>query len=538
MAINLNEFASLIKAQVKKYSDRVVATENGYVITVGDGIAKVSGLENVVLNEIVEFDNGSSGIAFNLEGNNVGVVMLGDYFGLKEGSLVRRTGTLIETPVGDELLGRVVNGIGEPIDGKGQIKTMQKMPIEAPAPGVMEREPVNVPLETGILAVDAMLPIGRGQRELIVGDRQTGKTSIALDAIINQRGKNVICVYVAIGQKAASVAQIAKQLAEEKASDYTVIVSATASDIPALCYVAPFTGATIAEHWMRQGRDVLIVYDDLSKHAVAYRTISLLLRRPPGREAYPGDVFYLHSRLLERAARITKSAGGGSITALPIVETQAGDISAYIPTNLISITDGQLFTVASLFNAGQRPAIHVGLSVSRVGSAAQTPLIKKLSGSMKLELAQFRDLEAFSQFGADLDAQTKRTLDHGRRVTEILKQPNRRPLAYGALVVLLTVVRERLFKWIPLADFARFRGELLDRFNYVAKALPHADTKETAPADLIDQIKGFVREFVSTIADYDASVYGDPQELAKYPPKGPDLVVNEATTKTPPAEAK
>lgn len=446
MAINLSEFASIIKDQIKKYSSQIVSNEKGHVITVGDGIVKVSGLDQVVLNELVEFENGSLGMALNLEANNVGVVMLGNYFNLREGTLVKRTGRVVETPVGDELLGRVVNGLGLPIDGKGQFKNVTYCPIEQVAPGVMARKSVNEPLETGILAVDSMLPIGKGQRELIVGDRQTGKTTIAIDAILNQKNKNVNCVYVAIGQKNSSIAQIVGQLERTGAMAYTTVVSATASEIAALSYIAPFTGVTIAENWMHQGKDVLIVYDDLSKHAVAYRTLSLLLRRPPGREAYPGDVFYLHSRLLERAGRLNSNAGGGSITALPIIETQAGDISAYIPTNVISITDGQLFMVSSLFNAGQRPAIHVGLSVSRVGSAAQIKAIKQMSSSLKLELAQYRELDAFSQFGSDLDAETKRILEHGKRVMEMLKQPNGKPVDQILEAILLFAIKERLIK--------------------------------------------------------------------------------------------
>lgn len=446
MAINLSEFASIIKDQIKKYSSQIVSNEKGHVITVGDGIVKVSGLDQVVLNELVEFENGSLGMALNLEANNVGVVMLGNYFNLREGTLVKRTGRVVETPVGDELLGRVVNGLGLPIDGKGQFKNVTYCPIEQVAPGVMARKSVNEPLETGILAVDSMLPIGKGQRELIVGDRQTGKTTIAIDAILNQKNKNVNCVYVAIGQKNSSIAQIVGQLERTGAMAYTTVVSATASEIAALSYIAPFTGVTIAENWMHQGKDVLIVYDDLSKHAVAYRTLSLLLRRPPGREAYPGDVFYLHSRLLERAGRLNSNAGGGSITALPIIETQAGDISAYIPTNVISITDGQLFMVSSLFNAGQRPAIHVGLSISRVGSAAQIKAIKQMSSSLKLELAQYRELDAFSQFGSDLDAETKRILEHGKRVMEMLKQPNGKPVDQILEAILLFAIKERLIK--------------------------------------------------------------------------------------------
>ena len=516
MPIKLNEFASLIKDQVKKYADKVITNEKGYVITVSDGIVKVSGLDNVILNELVEFENGSYGMALNLEANNVGVIMLGEYFDIKEGSLVKRTNRVIETAVGDALIGRVVNGIGLPIDGKGDLKDVTYMPIEKIAPGVMERQSVNEPLETGILAIDSMLPIGKGQRELIVGDRQTGKTTIGIDAIINQKGKNVYCVYVAIGQKNSSVAQIATQLEEAGAMEYTTIVSSTASEISALSYVAPFTGITIAEYWMQKGKDVLIVYDDLSKHAVAYRTISLLLRRPPGREAYPGDIFYLHSRLLERSGRLSQEAGGGSITALPIIETQAGDISAYIPTNVISITDGQLFMVNNLFNSGQRPAIHVGLSVSRVGSAAQIKSIKQMSGSLKLELAQYRELDVFSQFGSDLDAETKKVLDHGKRVMEMLKQQNGKPLSQTMEAIFLFSIKERFIKWIPIDLIQKYKSNLIAHFT----DLPVYQKLETQKAfdealtnELRLEFKKFVKNFVSLIPDYDFTKFGDIKEL-------------------------
>ena len=516
MAINLSEFASIIKDQIKKYSSQIVSNEKGHVITVGDGIVKVSGLDQVVLNELVEFENGSLGMALNLEANNVGVVMLGNYFNLREGTLVKRTGRVVETPVGDELLGRVVNGLGLPIDGKGQFKNVTYRPIEQVAPGVMARKSVNEPLETGILAVDSMLPIGKGQRELVVGDRQTGKTTIAIDAILNQKNKNVNCVYVAIGQKNSSIAQIVGQLERTGAMAYTTVVSATASEIAALSYIAPFTGVTIAENWMHQGKDVLIVYDDLSKHAVAYRTLSLLLRRPPGREAYPGDVFYLHSRLLERAGRLNSNAGGGSITALPIIETQAGDISAYIPTNVISITDGQLFMVSSLFNAGQRPAIHVGLSVSRVGSAAQMKAIKQMSSSLKLELAQYRELDAFSQFGSDLDAETKRILEHGKRVMEMLKQPNGKPVDQILEAILLFAIKERLIKWIPVDDIQRFKTFILDQFKN-SPLYHQLKTLKTFTKELIEifkiQFKILINDFMVTIANYDCTKYGDLSEI-------------------------
>ncbi|WP_033160263.1 F0F1 ATP synthase subunit alpha [Mycoplasmoides alvi] len=516
MAINLDEISSLIKEQVKKYSDKILTNEKGYVVSISDGIAKVSGLDNVILNELVKFENGSFGIAFNLESNSVGVIMLGEYYDIHEGSLVERTSRVIEAPVGDALIGRVVNGIGVPIDGKGELKNVTYEPIEKIAPGVMERQTVNEPLETGILAIDSMLPIGKGQRELIVGDRQTGKTTIGIDAIINQKNKNVYCVYVAIGQKNSSIAQISSQLESADAMKYTTIVSSTASEIPALSYVAPFTGITIAEYWMRQGRDVLIVYDDLSKHAVAYRTISLLLRRPPGREAYPGDIFYLHSRLLERAGHLSKELGGGSITALPIIETQAGDISAYIPTNVISITDGQLFMVTNLFNSGQRPAIHVGLSVSRVGSAAQTKAIKQVSGSLKLELAQYRELDVFSQFGSDLDNETKKILDHGKRVMEMLKQSNGQPLDQAMEAIFLFAIKERFIKWIPIENIQAFKKEMISYFansDTYNKLVVNKVFDDSLTKSLRNAFKTFIKEFVMAIPGYDISKFGDETEL-------------------------
>lgn len=516
MGINLDEFASLIKEQVKKYSDRVITQEKGYVITVGDGIVKVSGLDNVVLNELVEFENGSYGMALNLEANSVSVIMLGQYYDIKEGSLVKRTQHVVQAPVGDSLLGRVVNGIGIPIDGKGDLTDVEYSPIEKIAPGVMERQTVNQPLETGILAIDSMLPIGKGQRELIVGDRQTGKTTIAIDTIINQKNKNVYCVYVAIGQKNSSITQIAAQLEQANAMSYTTIVSSTASEISSLLYLAPFTGITIAEYWMHKGKDVLIVYDDLSKHAVAYRTISLLLRRPPGREAYPGDIFYLHSRLLERAGRLSVEAGGGSITALPIIETQAGDISAYIPTNVISITDGQLFMMSDLFNSGQRPAIEVGLSVSRVGSTAQTKAIKQMSGSLKLELAQYRELVVFSQFGNDLDKETKKVLEHGKRVMEMLKQSNGNTINQTLEAIFLFSIKERFIKWIPLEQIQRFKTELT---NYFINTDVYKKLEQTRSFDdemiktLRKMFKEFIKSFVISIPNYNISDYGDIKEF-------------------------
>ncbi|OBU78698.1 F0F1 ATP synthase subunit alpha [Mycoplasmoides gallisepticum] len=517
MAINLNEYSLLIKDQIKKYANKIISDQKGYIITIGDGIVRVSGLDDVLLNELVEFENGAYGIALNLEPNSVGVVMLSDYYDLKEGSSVKRTGKVIQAPVGDGLLGRVIDPIGLPIDGKGELKNISGYAsIERLAYGVMQRKSVHQPLETGILAIDSMLPIGKGQRELIIGDRQTGKTTIALDTIINQKGKNVNCIYVAIGQKNSSVAQITRLLEETGAMAYTTIVSATASELAALSYIAPFAGVTIGEEWMRQGKDVLIVYDDLSKHAVAYRALSLLLRRPPGREAYPGDIFYLHSRLLERAGKLSDELGAGSITALPIIETQAGDISAYIPTNVISITDGQLFTTTSLFNSGQRPAIHVGLSVSRVGSAAQLKSIKQVSGSLKLELAQYRELDTFSQFSSDLDAETKVVLEHGARVMEMFKQPQAKPIDQTSEAVLLFGIKNRFIKWIPTDHIIKFKEFILDKIkqDQVYKKIEEKKAfDDEIEKELTAFFKDVVKKYTSTLVDYNGSLYGDLKEL-------------------------
>lgn len=413
MEIKADEISALIKAQIKEYDHKVESKDVGTVITVGDGIALVYGLDQAMLGELLVFPDDVYGMVLNLEEDHVGAVLLGNDRGIKEGDMVKRTGRVVEVPVGDGLLGRVVNALGQPIDGLGEIKATKHRPVERIAPGVMKRKSVDTPLQTGITVIDAMIPIGRGQRELIIGDRQTGKTAIAIDTILNQKGKNCLCVYVAIGQKNSSVALIVEKLRVHGALSYTTVVSATASELAPLQYIAPYAGVTMAEEWMEQGKDVLIVYDDLSKHAVAYRTLSLLLKRSPGREAYPGDVFYLHSRLLERACKLAPEYGGGSITALPIVETQAGDISAYIPTNVISITDGQIFLMTELFNAGQRPAVDSGFSVSRVGSAAQIKAMKQVSGSLKIDLASYQELLAFSQFGSDLDESTKNVLHHG-----------------------------------------------------------------------------------------------------------------------------
>ena len=431
------EIGEIIRDQIKNYRSKVEMTETGRVILVGDGIARVYGLRSCMANELLEFDDGSYGMAQNLENETVSVAVLSDDNSIREGTEVRRTGRVVSVPVGDGLLGRVVNALGQPIDGKGPIKSDRERPIESPAPGIIERKSVSVPLQTGIKAIDSMIPIGRGQRELIIGDRQTGKTEIAIDTIINQKGQNMICIYVAIGQKSSSVVQFAAELERNKAMDYTIIVSASASDSAPLQYIAPYSGCAMAEHFREQGKDVLIVYDDLSKHAVAYRALSLLIRRPPGREAYPGDVFYLHSRLLERAACVAPEYGGGSITALPIIETQAGDVSAYIPTNVISITDGQIFLETELFHSGIMPAINPGISVSRVGGSAQLRGMKKVSGELKLLYSQYRELQTFAQFGSDLDEDTKSRLALGERIVEVLKQNRNSQVRVGCQVAIV-----------------------------------------------------------------------------------------------------
>ncbi len=460
MNIKPNEISALIKEQIKNYSHRVESKDVGSVVTIGDGIALVYGLDKAMLGELVEFPKQIYGMVLSLEEDHVGVVMLGDDKEIKEGDLVKRTGRVIEVPVGDNMLGRVVNALGQPIDGLGEIKCQKYRPIERIAPGVMTRKSVDTPLQTGIKAIDAMIPIGRGQRELIIGDRQTGKTAIAIDTIINQKDKGVLCIYVAIGQKNSTVAQIVEKLKNKGAMDYTCVVSATASELSPLQYIAPYAGVSIAEEWMEQGKDVLIVYDDLSKHAVAYRTMALLLKRAPGREAYPGDVFYLHSRLLERACKLDKEYGGGSITALPIIETQAGDISAYIPTNVISITDGQIFLMSELFNAGQRPAVDSGLSVSRVGSAAQIKAMKQVAGSLKIELANYGELQAFSQFGSDLDEDTKKVLNHGDRLLEVLKQEQYAPFSLNRQIIELFAAKYRFLEELPLNEVRPFLDKL------------------------------------------------------------------------------
>ena len=465
MNLKIDDISKIIKDQIKNYAQKTAQDEIGYVIQVGDGIAKVHGLEKCKANELLQFENDSYGMALNLEENYVSAVMLGTDVGISEGGLVKRTGRVVSVPVGEALIGRVVDALGQPIDGKGPIQAAELRPIERNAPGIIERQPVSVPLQTGIKAIDSMIPIGRGQRELIIGDRQTGKTVIAMDTIINQKGKDVICIYVAIGQKRSTVAQMVDTLARNGAMDYTIVVSATASEFAPLQYIAPYSGCAMGEYFMDQGKDVLIVYDDLSKHAVAYRALSLLIRRPPGREAYPGDVFYLHSRLLERAARVAPEFGGGSMTALPIIETQAGDVSAYIPTNVISITDGQIYLESELFHSGVRPAINPGISVSRVGGNAQIKAMKKVSGSLKLMYSQYRELQSFAQFGSDLDADTKARLAQGARIVEILKQDRNTPIDVELQVCIIYAVVNDLLADVPVERIGDFEAALFDHLT-------------------------------------------------------------------------
>jgi len=462
MSIRAEEISALIKKQIEGYQSEIEVSEVGTVITVGDGIARVHGLDNAMSGELLEFSNGVVGMAQNLEENNVGVIILGPFRDIKEGDEVRRTGRIMEVPVGDALIGRVVNSLGQPLDGMGPIATTDTLPIENNAPGVMDRKSVHEPLQTGIKAIDALVPIGRGQRELIIGDRQTGKTSVAVDTILNQKDENMICIYVAIGQKESTVRGTVETFRKYGALDYTIVVSASASQPAPLLYLAPYSGVTMGEHFMRQGKHVLVVYDDLSKQAAAYRELSLLLRRPPGREAFPGDVFYLHSRLLERAAKLNDTLGAGSITALPFVETQAGDISAYIPTNVISITDGQIFLQSDLFFSGVRPAINAGLSVSRVGGSAQIKAMKSVAGTLRLDLASFRELEAFSQFGSDLDKATQAKLNRGQRTVEVLKQDLHKPLRVEQQVLILYCLTRGFLDDIPLADIRRFEAEIIE----------------------------------------------------------------------------
>ena len=463
MNLKPEEISSVIKEEIKRYSSHMSVAEVGTVIQVADGIARIHGLEKAMQGELLEFPHGVRGMVLNLEEDNVGAVLLGDATNIEEGDIVKTTGTVVEVPVGDEMIGRVVNALGQPIDGKGPISSRKFRKIERVASGVIDRKSVDTPLQTGIKAIDSMVPIGRGQRELIIGDRQTGKTAIAIDTIINQKGQNVKCIYVAIGQKASTVANIVKTLEENGAMDYTTVVASTSSELAPLQYIAPYSGCAIGEEWMENGEDVLIIYDDLSKHATAYRTLSLLLRRPPGREAYPGDVFYLHSRLLERAARLSDELGGGSLTALPIIETQAGDVSAYIPTNVISITDGQIYLETEMFNAGFRPAVNAGLSVSRVGGSAQIKAMKKIAAPIRVELAQFRELASFAQFGSELDADTKEKLAQGERIREVLKQP----VEYQ-VIILYAATRKQLLD-IPTEKVLKFEEAL---FEYIKTKYP------------------------------------------------------------------
>ena len=468
---DMDRLADQMKAAIAGNTDEVDAVETGRVLSVGDGIANVSGLRRAVYGELVEFENGTPGIVLDLRRNRTGVILLGSQEGLTEGSLCRRTGRPADVPVGDALVGRTVNALGQPIDGLGPIETSERLPIEHEASGVISREPVNQPMQTGILAIDAMVPIGRGQRELIIGDRQTGKTAIAVDAILNQKGQDMICIYVAIGQKESTVARLRETFRQYGAMAYTIIVSAPAGEGAPMQYIAPYAGAAMGEYFMAHGKDVLIVYDDLSKHAVAYRTLSLLLRRSPGREAYPGDVFYLHSRLLERACRLTKEYGGGSMTALPIVETQAGDVSAYIPTNVISITDGQIYLETNLFHSGQRPAVNVGLSVSRVGGSAQTRAIKKTAGTLRIDLARYRELEVFTQFSSDLDPETRKALDHGKRMMALLRQPRCTPMAVSRQAVILYIATNGLLADVPVEEVSRFANAFVDLLEREQPAL-------------------------------------------------------------------
>lgn len=496
MDLRPDEITGLIKSRIKNYNSKLQLADVGTVVTVGDGIVRIHGLEKCMLNELLEFENGVQCMAMNLEQDFVGAVMLGSDEDIKEGSTVKRTGHIMSVPVGEALLGRVVNSLGQPIDGKGAILAKETRPIEKIASGIITRKPVTVPLQTGIKAIDSMIPIGRGQRELIIGDRQTGKTAIAIDTIINQKGKDVICIYVAIGQKNSTVAGVVEQLRAGGALDYSIVVSATASELAPLQYIAPYSGCTMGEYFMDQGKDVLVVYDDLSKHAVAYRTLSLLLKRPPGREAYPGDVFYLHSRLLERAARLNENYGGGSLTALPIIETQAGDVSAYIPTNVISITDGQIYLESELFNAGVRPAVNPGISVSRVGGNAQIKAMKKVAGTLKLDYSQYRELQSFAQFGSDLDKDTKERLAKGERIVEVLKQDQNSPLEVEEQVVIIYAVVHNYLKDIPVEKIKQYQADLLDHIrSTVPEILTSIKTEKVITPENEEQLKNVLTEF-------------------------------------------
>ena len=501
MNLRPEEISSVIKEQIERYSSQLDVSDVGTVIQVADGIARVHGLENAMQGELLQFPGDVYGMVLNLEEDNVGVVLLGSASNIEEGDIVKTTGRVVEVPVGDALLGRVVNSLGQPIDGKGPIQTDKFRKIERVASGVITRKSVDTPLQTGIKAIDSMVPIGRGQRELIIGDRQTGKTAIAIDTIINQKGQNVKCIYVAIGQKASTVANIVKTLEEFGAMAYTTVVVSTASDLAPLQYIAPYSGCAIGEEWMENGEDVLVVYDDLSKHATAYRTLSLLLRRPPGREAYPGDVFYLHSRLLERAVRMSDEYGGGSLTALPIIETQAGDVSAYIPTNVISITDGQIYLETEMFNSGFRPAVNAGLSVSRVGGAAQIKAMKKIAAPIRTELAQYRELASFAQFGSELDADTKEKLAQGERIKEVLKQPQYQPMPVQYQVIIIYAVTKRFLLDVPVEDITRFEKEFFDYLDTKHPEIPAAIAEEKVISDeteekLVKALNDFKAEFL------------------------------------------
>jgi len=497
--VRADEISSLIKEKIENFELKIDVEETGKVVSFADGIARVYGLSNIMAGEMVEFETGDKGMALNLEESNVGIVVLGKGTDIKEGTSVKRTGKLLKVPVGDGLVGRVVNPLGEPIDGKGAIEATEYRFVEEKAPGIMARKSVHEPLQTGIKAIDALVPIGRGQRELIIGDRQTGKTTVAIDTIINQKGQDVICIYVAIGQKESTVAQVVKKLTEKGAMDYTIIVNASASEAAALQFLAPYAGVTMGEYFRDNARHALIVYDDLSKHAVAYREMSLILRRPPGREAYPGDVFYLHSRLLERAAKLSDERGAGSLTALPIIETQAGDVSAYIPTNVISITDGQIFLETDLFNSGIRPAINVGLSVSRVGGAAQIKATKQVSGTLRLDLAQYRELQAFAQFASDLDEATRKQLERGQRMVEVLKQPPYSPIPIEKQIVMIFAGTQGFLDDIPVEDVTKFEEELYPFLDAkYPDLLEKIKTEKKLDDNLIEELKKVLSEFKST----------------------------------------
>lgn len=504
MELKPEKISEVIRSQIKYYQNAIIQNETGTVLTVGDGISRVSGLVNCVSGELLEFENGTYGMAQNLEETSVSTVLFGEDVGISEGQTVKRTGRVVSVPVGDAMIGRVVNAIGQPIDGAGPIESSEFRPVESPAPGILDRQPVKEPLQTGIKAIDSMIPIGRGQRELIIGDRQTGKTTIAIDTIINQKGKDVICIYVAIGQKRSTVTNLVEQLKKSGAMEYSIVVAATASEPSPLQYIAPYAGCAMGEYFMNKGKHVLIVYDDLSKHAVAYRALSLLIRRPPGREAYPGDVFYLHSRLLERAAKLSAEKGGGSLTALPIIETQAGDVSAYIPTNVISITDGQIFLETELFHSGIMPAVNPGISVSRVGGNAQIKAMKKVAGTLKLVYSQYRELQSFAQFGSDLDKDTKDRLDQGARIVEVLKQKNSSPVPVEKQVAILYAVTKNVLSEVPVADVAEYEKGLYLRLDQDADGMAAMDAirntgklEADAEEHLKKALEVYTRDFLS-----------------------------------------